>query len=392
MHLSTNINDYIDDNSLDDMKIWGDSTNSSTNNAELQSTQNTVFIVDDQTTSRIIMENIAKTIGDNIDVKCFDNATDALLETESSTPDLVLTDYKMPNIDGVEFIKRLRKSINCQDIPIVIVTALDDKNALYMALEAGATDFLVKPVDPHECKARCRNLLTMQRQRMIIKNHANSLEHKIKEATNQILLREMETLSRLARAGEFKGKISGRNLIRMGNFTDIIAEGIGLEEERREILKISSTMHDIGKIGIPDSILMKEGPLDKEEFDIMKEHCHMGHEILKDSPSPYLQMSAVIAHQHHEKFNGSGYPYGLKGDEITIETRICSVADVFDALITKRSYKEIWPLDKAYDYILNERGEHFDPECVDAFFEQKEKINETIEYLNDNPMNNEFLS
>ncbi|MCK5498433.1 MAG: HD domain-containing protein, partial [Gammaproteobacteria bacterium] len=155
---------------------------------------------------------------------------------------------------------------------------------------------------------------------------------------------------------------------------------------------ISSTMHDIGKIGIPDSILMKEGPLEEEEFDIMKGHCRMGHEILKDSPSPYLQMGAVIAHQHHEKFNGSGYPHGLRGEEISIETRISSVADVFDALITKRSYKEVWPLDKAYDYILNERGEHFDPHCVDAFFAQKEKINETIELLNDNPMNNEFLS
>ena len=381
MHLLKNTNDYIDDKSLINMKIGSDRMISSTNNAELQSTQDTVFIVDDQTTSRIIMENIAKTIGDNIDVKCFDNATDALLEAESSTPDLVLTDYKMPNIDGVEFIKRLRKSANCQDIPIVIITALDDKKALYIALEAGATDFLVKPVDPHECRARCHNLLTMQRQRMIIKNHASSLEYKIKEATNQILLREMETLSRLARAGEFKGKISGRNLIRMGKFTAIIAEEVGIEEERREILKISSTMHDIGKIGIPDSILMKEGPLEKEEFDIMKEHCRMGHEILKDSPSPYLQMGAVIAQQHHEKFNGSGYPFGLKGDEISIETRISSVADVFDALITKRSYKEIWPLDKAYDYILNEKGEHFDPECVDAFFSQKNKINETIECL-----------
>lgn len=392
MHLLTNTNDCFDDNSLDTMDIGNDRMISSNNNAELQSTKNTVFIVDDQTTSRIIMENIAQTIGNDIDVKSFDNATDALSETKSSTPDLVITDYKMPNIDGVEFIKRLRKSNNCQDIPIVIVTALDDKNALYLALEAGATDFLVKPVDPHECKARCRNLLTMQQQRMIIKNHANSLEHKIKEATNQILLREMETLSRLARAGEFKGKITGRNLIRMGNFTSIIAEGIGLEDERREILKISSTMHDIGKIGIPDSILMKEGPLDKEEFDIMKEHCRMGHEILKDSPSPYLQMGAVIAQQHHEKFNGKGYPYGLKGDAISIETRISSVADVFDALITKRSYKDIWPLDKAYEYILNESGEHFDPDCVDAFFEQKDKINETIEYLNENPMNNEFLS
>ena len=356
--------------------------------SEHQSSKSTVLIVDDQATSRIILENIAKAICDDINVKCFDNAADALLEIESSAPDLILTDYKMPNIDGVEFIKKLRSNTNYRDIPIVIITALNDKSALYKALEAGATDFLVKPVDPHECKVRCRNLLTMQRQRLIIKNHASSLEVKIKEATHQILLREMETLSRLARAGEFKGKIAGRNLIRMGKFTSIIAEEIGFDKEKREILEISSNMHDIGKIGIPDSILFKEGPLEPEEFEVMKGHCRMGHEILKDSPSPYLQMGAILALQHHEKYNGSGYPGGLKGDEISIETRIAAVADVFDALITKRSYKDIWPLDKAYDYILKEKGEHFDPQCVDAFFAQKKKINETIEYLKNNRIDN----
>ena len=351
--------------------------------ADLQSTNSTVFIVDDQTTSRIIMENIAKTIDEDVDVKCFDNATDALSEAKSSMPDLILTDYKMPVIDGVEFIKRLRNIDSCRDIPIVIITALDDKGALYKALEAGATDFLVKPVDPHECKVRCRNLLTMQKQRLIIKNHACSLEVKIKEATHQILLREMETLTRLARAGEFKGKIAGRNLIRMGRFTNAIAEGLGFDEERRGILQISSTMHDIGKIGIPDSILMKEGPLEKEEFEVMKRHPQIGHEILKNSPSPYLQMGATIALHHHEKFDGSGYPSGLKGDEISIEARIATVADVFDALITKRPYKEEWPVETAFKYIQKDSGKHFDPDCVNAFCAQKEKIDQTIEDLKD---------
>jgi two-component system response regulator RpfG len=349
---------------------------------ELNFSRSTVLIVDDQTTSRLILENIAKTIDDNLEVKCFDNAYDALLEAESSPPDLILTDYKMPNIDGVEFIERLRNNVRCNDIPIVIITALDDNKALYKALEAGATDFLVKPVDHHECKVRCRNLLTMQRQKLIIKNHASSLEVKINDATHQIHLREMETLSRLARAGEFKGKIAGRNLIRMGKFTNIIAEAIGFNKKEREVMEISSGMHDIGKIGIPDNILFKEGPLEKEEFEVMKGHCRMGHEILKNSSSPYLQMGATIALHHHEKYNGSGYPSGLRGgEEISIETRISTIADVFDALITKRSYKEVWPLDEAYDYILHEKGKHFDPACVDAFFSQKEKINAAIKSL-----------
>lgn len=349
-----------------------------TNNSENLTEKNLVFIVDDQQTSRIIIESIAKKIDDTIEVKSFDNASDALLAAEELEPSLILTDYKMPNMDGVEFIGKLRNKSNNADMPIVIVTALDDKDALYKALEAGATDFLVKPVDPHECTVRCRNLITMHRQKLIIKSHSKSLEQKIKEATKQVHFRELETLARLARAGEFKGKITGRDLIRMGKFTNIIAEKLGLDEDHREILEISSTMHDIGKIGIPDSILLKEGPLKDNEFEVMKNHPTIGYEILKDSPSPYLQMGALIALHHHEKFDGSGYPGGLRGNEIAIEARIAMVADVFDALIAKRPYKDAWSFDEAFNYIEKQKGKHFDPECVDAFLSQKEKIKKII--------------
>lgn len=347
--------------------------------SESHSYKNIVFIVDDQATSRVIMENIAKSIDSNIEVKSFDNAQAALQEAERSDPDLILTDYKMPNMDGVEFIERVRKSSNFKDIPIIIITALDDKEALYRALEAGATDFLVKPVDVHECQVRCRNLLTMQRQKIIIRNHAKSLEFKIKEATRQVQFRELETLIRLARAGEFKGRITGRNLIRMGKITNVIAKKLGLDHEHREILQLSSTMHDIGKIGIPDSILMKEGPLNETEFEVMKSHPQIGYEILKDSPSPYLQMGALIALHHHEKFDGTGYPSGLKGEDISIEARIATVADVFDALITKRPYKDAWSMEDAFAYIRKETGKQFDPDCVAAFFDQKGIILELLE-------------
>ena len=340
--------------------------NSGDNYTELQTTQSTVFIVDDQTTSRIILENIAKTIDSNIEVKCFDNASDALLEAESSAPDLILTDYKMPNIDGVEFIERLRTNINCRDIPIVIITALDDKGALYKALEAGATDFLVKPVDPHECKVRCRNLLTMQRQRLVIKNHASSLEVKIKEATHQILLREMETLSRLARAGEFKGKISGRNLIRMGKFTSIIAEEIGFDKEKRELLEISSVMHDIGKIGIPDSILLKPGKLTWEEFEVMKKHPEIGEEILRPFQRSIFDTIRMIIRNHHERMDGMGYPDGLPADEIPIEVRIVSVADAYDAMTSTRPYREPFSVERAIEELNRYSGTQWDLEVVDV--------------------------
>ena len=338
-----------------------------------------VYIIDDQATSRIIMENIARTIDENIVVRSFDNATDALRDAETDKPDLILTDYQMPVMDGVEFIEKIRMSGASKDVPIVIITALEDKDALYRALEAGATDFLVKPVDIHECQVRCRNLLTMQRQRQIISNHARSLEKEVREATRQVQLRELETLTRLARAGEFKGRITGRNLIRMGKITHLVAEKLGLDEEHQERLQVSSTMHDIGKIGIPDNILMKEGPLEDHEFDVMKRHPQIGYEILKDSPSPFVQMGAIIALHHHEKYNGTGYPLGLQGDEISIEARIAMVADVFDALITKRPYKDAWPLDAAFDYIESEKGRHFDPRCVEAFFAQKHLIIKLLE-------------
>jgi len=220
--------------------------------------KNIVFIIDDQATSRIIMESIARTIDDQIEVMSFDNAISALQALETSKPDLILTDYQMPSMDGVQFIEKVRAAGQFNDIPIII-TALEDREALYNALEAGATDFLVKPVDIHECQVRCRNLLTMQRQKLIISSHAQSLEQKVREATEQVQLRELETLNRLAKAGEFKGKITGRNLMRMGEISYLIAEKIGLDPEHRKKLKVSSTMHDIGKIGIPDNILLKQG-------------------------------------------------------------------------------------------------------------------------------------
>ena len=213
------------------------------------------------------MESIARTIDDQIEVMSFDNAISALQALETNKPDLILTDYQMPSMDDVQFIEKVRAAGQFNDIPIII-TALEDREAL----EAGATDFLVKPVDIHECQVRCRNLLTMQRQKLIISNHAQSLEQKVREATEQVQLRELETLNRLAKAGEFKGKITGRNLMRMGEISYLIAEKIGLDPEHSKKLKVSSTMHDIGKIGIPDNILLKQGPLEDNEFEIMKRH------------------------------------------------------------------------------------------------------------------------
>lgn len=348
---------------------------------QFESIPSTVFIVDDQATSLNILKRVIQAFDDNIQVKCFYSATKALMAAESSVPDMVITDYKMPDLNGAQFIKKFRENIHCRYIPIIAITVLDDINAKYKALEAGANDFLVKPIDIHECEIRCHNLLSMQKQRIVINKHSKSLETKIQQATNEVISRELEILSRLAKIGEYRCNITGKNMRRMGYFTSIIAEEMGINEDIREALKHSAAIHDIGKVGIPDSILMKPGPLTKQEFNTIKSHTNIGYDILKESPSPYLKLGATIALQHHEKFDGSGYPFSLKGKEIAIETRISTIADVFDALISKRPYKEPWPIDRAYDYIRRDSGTHFDPDCVQAFLNKRGKINETIEFF-----------
>lgn len=334
----------------------------------------TVMIIDDQGTERKILETIVKTVGDNINIVSFDSAANAIDAAIENPPDLILTDYKMPEVDGIEFIKSIRNIPECNDVPIVVITIVDDKAVLYDALDAGATDFLTKPVDHYQCKVRCRNLLTLRKQQLIIKNRAISLEHKITEKIEEIQIREKETLYRLARAGEFKDMNTGIHLKRIGSLARNIAEKIGLDPEQCEILEVASTIHDIGKIGIPEAILCKTGSLTPAEEKIMQRHTVIGYEILKDSPSPFLQMGSIIALHHHERFNGAGYPHGLVGHEIPIEARIVAVADVFDALSSPRIYKEAWSLDKTIQYLKDVRGEHLDPDCTDSLTENIDDI------------------
>ena len=334
----------------------------------------TVMIVDDQLTSRVILETIVQGIYDNIIVRTFDNAISALKVAASDPPDLIIADYKMPELDGVEFTRKIRQIPSCEDIPVVIITIIDDRSIMYQALEAGATDFLTKPLDHYEYKARCRNLLTIRRQQLIIRNRAENLEAQIKAATKAIHTREKETLIRLARAGEFKDSLTGSHLNRISRISRLIAQELGKDETFCETIELAAPMHDIGKIGIPDKILLKEGPLDDEQMEIMKTHTTIGYEILKDSPSHYLQMGAVIALNHHERFDGAGYPNKLKADNIPLEARIVTVADIFDALTSQRTYKSAWSTEAALDEIASQKGKQLDPLCVDALFSQLNNI------------------
>lgn len=327
----------------------------------------TVLIVDDQATSRKILAQIIALVSPDLTVIETASAVDALTWLESEVPYLILSDYKMPGIDGLEFLRRVRNTPALRYIPFVMVTSLDQKEVRHRALEEGATEFLNKPIDPSECRARFSNLLELQEQRLLLQGRATLLENEVRQATQEIRSREEETLLFLARAGEYRDEETGNHVVRMAKYSRLIAEDLGLEPQLCETIERAAPMHDIGKIGIPDAILRKPGRLDVDEFRIMQEHPDIGYRILSGSSSPFIKMGAVIALGHHEKFDGSGYPNGLSGVSIPLPCRIVAVADVFDALCTKRVYKDAWPVEDAIALLKNQRGLHFDPDCVDAF-------------------------
>ena len=324
----------------------------------------TILIIDDQSTSRSILSQVIRGISPKIKIIEKVDPEQALEWAAENTADLVLVDYMMPKMNGVDFIRLLKTLRDYMNTPVVMITIKKEAETLYAALDAGVADFLNKPVDVYECKARCKNLLIMRHLYLKLQNKSNLLESKVKLATSEISDREQETLMRLARAGEYKDYDTAMHLQRMSLYSRAIAEGLGFNEDDANTIELSSPLHDIGKVGIPDHILLKEGPLDEEEKAIMRKHPIIGYEILEKSPSKYLQMGGEIALAHHERFDGLGYPYQLKGNEIPLSARIVAIADVLDALTSKRPYKKAWSMDDAFAYIEAESGKHFDPNLV----------------------------
>lgn len=333
--------------------------------------KNSVMVIDDQSTGRAILEQVVLSLDENIAVEAFERPIDAVVWAASHVADLVLVDYQMPEMDGIQLAKRLRALPGYEHVPIVMVTVNDDRDLRYDALDAGITDFLNKPIDTRECMARCRNLITLRRQHLILEDRRKMLEGMVQDATREIRERERETLIRLARAGEYRDEETGNHVIRMARYSSLIAKAIGMDADYVETVERAAPLHDIGKIAIPDQILRKPGKLEPEDLRAMREHPTIGHEILKDSPSKYLRMGALIALGHHEKHDGTGYPNGLSGDEIPLPARIVAIADVYDALTSIRPYKDAWDSDRAFAYLSEHRGTHLDPELTDAFLRMR---------------------
>jgi len=282
--------------------------------------------------------------------------------------DVVVVDYMMPAPDGLEFIRQFRAIPDMAEVPVIMVTANEQKDVRYRALDEGATDFLTKPIDKHEFLARVRNMCTLRRGQRYMADRAAWLADEVAKATAVLVERERETILCLAQAAEYRDPETGAHILRMAHYSQLIARNLGLPEEEQHLILEAAPMHDMGKVGTPDYILLKPGRLDAAEFDVMKQHALKGYEILSRSNSPILKAAASIALTHHEKFDGSGYPRGLAGADIPLYGRIVAVADVFDALTSARPYKTAWSLERASDYLKESAGRHFDPDCVAAFF------------------------
>ncbi|HZY99344.1 MAG TPA: HD domain-containing phosphohydrolase, partial [Candidatus Baltobacteraceae bacterium] len=242
-----------------------------------------------------------------------------------------------------------------------------EKDVRHRALSSGVNDFLTKPIDPVEFKARVNNLLELASRRKKMADHTEWLRSEVERATEAIASREIETILRLTRAAEFRDDITGMHVIRVGHICATLARHIGMPEDECNKYLLAAPMHDIGKVATPDGILLKPGPLTDDEFAVMKLHTIAGYEILKESDSEMLQLAAEIALTHHERFDGAGYPHGLKGSKIPLSGRLCSIADVFDALTSTRPYKEAWTIEAAVENIDAGRGTQFDPELVEEF-------------------------
>jgi putative two-component system response regulator len=309
------------------------------------------------------------------------NGKEALEKLVSHPIDLILLDVMMPGMNGFEVTRRVRQDDRHRLLPIILVTALRETEDRVKGIEAGCDDFISKPFDKFELLARVRSLLKVKAYNDLLGNYRTELESEVarrteelKRAFERIKAASLDTIYRLSIASEYKDEDTGAHIKRMSLYSAAIARRMGLDEGSIETILYAAPMHDVGKIGIPDRILMKPGKLDPAEWEIMKQHTVIGAKILAGSDAGFIQLGEIIASSHHEKWDGSGYPNQLKGIQISIAGRIVAIADVFDALISKRPYKEPFSLEKSFAIIREGRGNHFDPSVVDAFFAIQEEI------------------
>ncbi|WOD09124.1 two-component system response regulator [Marinomonas sp. GJ51-6] len=322
-----------------------------------------ILLVDDEPTNLRILRHILQ---DHYTLSFAKSGQAALDLIEKEEIDLILLDVMMPNMTGIEVCQKLKQNPATKEIPVIFVTALRDAGDEEKGFEIGAVDYITKPVVPAIVLARVKNHLSLTSVATLHQTH-------------------LDLIQRLGRAAEYKDNETGMHVQRMSRYTRELAIAYGFPEDYANDLMMAAPMHDIGKIGIPDSILLKPGKLTAEEYEIMKTHVDIGAEILSNPRSHLIKLTHIMALSHHEKWDGSGYPNGLSQEDIPIEGRLIAVADVFDALTSERPYKKAWPIDEAINYIFEQSGKHFDPaippllkQVLPKLLEIKQKFSETF--------------
>lgn len=329
-----------------------------------------IISIDDNENNLFLIEAICEDM--NLNVKSFSNPLDALVYSLKNKVDMILIDYMMPILNGLEFIEEFR--VHKKNVPIIMITAAGDEDIHKSAFELGANDFLSKPINTVLFQARVQNLLSDYQNRMLLEDKAKLLEQEVIKATKKLIDKEHETLKILGKTAEYKDPETASHIARVAHYSKMLAREYGLSEKEQDLIYYAAPFHDLGKVGIEDKILLKPARLDDEELTIMQNHSMIGYDILKDAKSDYLQAGAIIALSHHEKYDGSGYPSKLKGEDIHIYGRIVAVADVFDALTSQRPYKKAWEIDEAMNFLKENSAKHFDPKLVDIFITNKEEV------------------
>ena len=325
-----------------------------------------ILVVDDDPASTAMLARMLEGWG-HVDVFVTNEASAAVGLCRRTQPDLVLLDLHMPEVSGLELLRRMPSETRGIAMPVLVLTADDSAQARRDALAAGARDFVTKPFDPDEVRLRVRNLLQTRGLAASLRRHRDELEQRVARRTDELERARLETLERLAVAAEFRDDETGEHTRRVARTACLLARALRLPADDVERLSLAAPLHDVGKIAVPDAVLLKPGRLTRAEYQVVQRHVLVGEEILGGSTSPVLQTAAEIALHHHERWDGRGYPAGLAGNEVPLPARLVAVADVFDALTHRRPYKDAWTVGDAVAEVLDQAAGHFDPDVVEAF-------------------------